>query len=56
MSIEYDPFSAEVIHGDNHAIYKGLRDEAPVYYMEQWNAYALSRFDDVWWGCEGDFV
>jgi cytochrome P450 len=56
MTIQYDPFSDEVIHGDNHGIYKQLRDEAPVHYMEQWNAFALSRFDDVWWGCEGDFV
>lgn len=56
MSINYDPFSAEVIHGDRHAIYKQLRDEEPAYWMEQWNAWALSRFDDVWWACEGDFV
>ena len=56
MSIEYDPFSSDVIHGDNHGIYKRLRDEAPAYYMEKWDAWALSRFDDVWWACEGDFV
>jgi len=56
MSIEYDPFSNDVIHGDNHGIYKRLRDEAPAYYMEKWDAWALSRFDDVWWACEGDFV
>ncbi|MBJ17945.1 MAG: cytochrome P450 [bacterium] len=56
MTVEYDPFSEEVIHGDNHAIYRRLREESPVHYMEQWNAYALSRFDDVWWACEGDFV
>lgn len=56
MTVEYDPFSEEVIHGDNHGIYKQLREHSPVHYMEQWNAYALSRFDDVWWACEGDFV
>ena len=56
MTVEYDPFSDEVIHGDNHGIYKRLRDESPVYELEQWNAWALSRFEDVWWACEGDFV
>ncbi len=56
MAVEYDPFSADVIHGDNHGIYKQLRDEAPIQYMEKWNAWALSRFADVWWACEGDFV
>jgi cytochrome P450 len=56
MSVDYDPFSTEVIHGDNHAIYRQLRDEAPVHYMEKWNAWALSRFEDVWWACEGKFV
>jgi cytochrome P450 len=56
MTVEYDPFSHEVIHGDNHAIYRRLREEAPVYYMPRWDAFALSRFEDVWWACEGDFV
>jgi len=56
MTVEYDPFSDEVIHGDNHAIYHELREQSPVHYMAQWDAYALSRFDDVWWACEGDFV
>lgn len=56
MTIEYDPFSSDVIHGDNHGIYKRLRDESPVHYMEKWDAWALSRFEDVWWACEGKFV
>ena len=56
MTVEYDPFSPEVIHGDNHGIYRRLREEAPVHYMPRWDAFALSRFDDVWWACEGDFV
>lgn len=56
MTVEYDPFSHEVIHGDNHAIYKQLREESPVHYMPRWDAFALSRFEDVWWACEGDFV
>ena len=56
MTLEYDPFSEDVIHGDHHAIYKRLRDEAPVYRLERFDAWALSRFEDVWWACEGDFV
>jgi len=56
MTVEYNPFSEEVIHGDNHAVYKQLREESPVHLIEQYNAFALSRFDDVWWACEGDFV
>ncbi len=56
MAVEYDPFSDDVIHGDNHGIYKRLRDESPVHYIEKFDAFALSRFDDVWWACEGDFV
>jgi len=56
MTIQYDPFSDEVINGDNHGIYKRLRDESPVHFLPDYNAFALSRFDDVWWACEGDFV
>ncbi len=28
--------------------YRVLRDEHPVYYLEKWDTYALSRFDDIW--------
>ena len=52
----YDPFSPDVIHGDNYAIYARLRDSAPIQFLEKWDAWALSRFEDVWWACEGDFV
>lgn len=54
--LHYDPFSPDVIHGDNHAVYKRLRDESPIHYMKKWDSWALSRFEDVWWACEGDFV
>ncbi len=56
MTVEYDPFSHEVIHGDNHAIYRRLREESPIHFMPRWDAFALSRFEDVWWACEGDFI
>ncbi|OBH85578.1 cytochrome [Mycobacterium scrofulaceum] len=28
--------------------YRILRDHYPVYYMPQWDTYALSRFEDIW--------
>jgi cytochrome P450 len=46
--VRYDPFDSEIIHGDPHPIYRRLRDEAPVYYVERYDCWALSRFEDVW--------
>jgi cytochrome P450 len=43
----YDPYSDEVLTNP-HPVYKRLRDEAPVYHLESYDAWALSRFDDVW--------
>ena len=45
--VEYDPFSEEVMR-DAAPIYRRLRDEAPAYYCEKWNCWALSRFEDIW--------
>ena len=45
--IDYDPFSEEVIE-DPHAIYARLREEAPCYHLEKWDAWALSLFEDIW--------
>lgn len=45
--LHYDPFSEDVIR-DPHPIYKRLREEAPCYHMEKWDAWALSRFEDIW--------
>lgn len=42
----YDPFSAE-FQADPFSVYKWMRDEAPVYYSEKWNWWALSRWEDV---------
>lgn len=50
--LDYDPFADEIIHGDPHPIYKRLRDEAPAYYVERFDAWALSRFEDVWNACD----
>jgi hypothetical protein len=46
--VEYDPFSEDVMLRDPAPIYKQLRDEAPAYYLEKWDAWALSRFADIW--------
>jgi len=45
--IDYDPFSEEALR-DPFPIYRRLRDESPVHYIERWNTWAISRFQDVW--------
>jgi len=44
-SFEYDPFSYE-LDADPYPSYRRLRDEAPLYYNERLDFYALTRFDD----------
>ena len=46
MRMEYDPFSP-VFQADPFPVYRWMRDEAPVFYSEKWNWWALSRFEDV---------
>lgn len=43
----YDPFDPDVM-ADPLPYYRILRDEHPVYYIDKWDTYALSRFDDIW--------
>ena len=43
----YDPFDPSVM-ADPLPFYRVLRDEHPVYYVDKWDVYALSRFDDIW--------
>ena len=45
-SIDYDPYDVE-IDADPYPVWKRLRDEAPLYCNEEYDFYALSRFDDV---------
>jgi len=45
--IHYTPFLAEAIE-DPHPLYRRLREEAPAYYIEEYDGWALSRFEDVW--------
>jgi cytochrome P450 len=44
--IYYDPFNKE-IDKDPHPLWKRMRDEAPLYYNEKFDFFALSRYDDV---------
>lgn len=45
-AVYYDPYDFE-IDADPYPVWKRLRDEAPLYYNERYDFYALSRFDDV---------
>jgi cytochrome P450 len=45
--IRYSPFLPEAI-ADPHPFYRRLRDEAPAYYLEDFDGWALSRFEDNW--------
>ena len=42
----YDPYD-QGIHADPYPAFRRLREEAPLYYNEQYDFYALSRFEDV---------
>ena len=44
--VYYDPYDFE-IDADPHPVWKRLRDEAPLYYNEKYDFFALSRWDDV---------
>jgi cytochrome P450 len=44
--VYYDPFDAE-INANPHPTFRRLRDEAPIYYNERYEVWALSRFDDI---------
>ena len=45
--IDYDPFSDAVMR-DPWPHYAELRREAPVFYLEKYDAWFLSRFEDIW--------
>ena len=45
-TVEFDPFSRDFFD-DPYDTYAALREHAPCYYSEQYDFYALSRFDDV---------
>ena len=45
--LDYDPYS-DTILDDPYPVYKKLRDESPVHYIEEYNCWFLSRFDVAW--------
>ncbi|WP_374025514.1 cytochrome P450 [Mycobacterium sp. HNNTM2301] len=46
VDLYYDPFDSDI--DDNpYPVWKRMRDEAPLYYNEKYNFYALSRYEDV---------
>jgi cytochrome P450 len=45
--VDYNPFDDDVLD-DPLPFYKQLRDEAPAYYVEEFDCWFLSRFDDIW--------
>ena len=45
--LDFDPF-AEELFDDPFPIYRRLRDEAPDLYLERYDCFFLSRFEDVW--------
>ncbi|MBB5915476.1 cytochrome P450 [Nocardia transvalensis] len=44
--VYYDPYDVQ-LNADPYPMFKRLRDQLPIYYNEQHDFYALSRFDDV---------
>ena len=44
--VYYDPYDRS-IDEDPYPIYRRLREEAPLYYNEEYDFYAVSRFLDV---------
>lgn len=47
QGFSYDPFDPGVM-ADPLPYYRVLREHHPVYYMPQWDTFAISRFDDIW--------
>lgn len=45
--VDYDPFS-DTIFDDPFPTYRRLRDEDPARYIEEFDCWFLSRFEDVW--------
>ena len=44
--IYWDPYKPELV-ADPYPVFKRLREEAPLYYNEKYDFYAVSRYDDV---------
>jgi cytochrome P450 len=47
VSIDYDPFAPEML-ADPYPVYELLRRESPIHRLPQYDAVALSRFEEIW--------
>ena len=47
QDFSYDPFDPSVM-ADPLPYYQVLREHFPVYYLDEWDTFALSRFADIW--------
>ncbi|HEY6623372.1 MAG TPA: cytochrome P450 [Acidimicrobiales bacterium] len=47
QDFHFDPFSPDAM-ADPLPFYRVLRDQFPAYFLEQYDAWAISRFEDVW--------
>ena len=45
-AVSYDPYDVE-INADPYPVFRRLREDAPLYYNEQYDFFAVSRYDDV---------
>jgi cytochrome P450 len=45
--VDYDPFSDQALD-DPHSIYRALRRESPVHFLEKYDSWALAHFEDIW--------
>jgi len=45
--MQFDPFS-ESFFDDPMPVYRWLREESPVHYLEEFDTFFLSRFHDIW--------
>jgi len=45
-SVYYDPYLRDIVKNP-YPVYRRLRDEAPLYYNEKYDFYAVSRYEDV---------
>lgn len=52
-AVDYDPFSDAVMR-DPWPYYTALRRESPVHYLERYDTWFLSRFEDIWESTKND--
>jgi cytochrome P450 len=50
-TVQYSPFD-QAIFDDPYPVYERLRAESPVHYLEEFDCWALSTFEDVWNACQ----